>query len=93
MKYLHKVSFILLVIGGLNWLSLALFNWEIGNLFGGMDALISRVLYILIGLSAIYMIATHKKHCKDCGGENKSKPATPAAPAPGGNQPPGGNQQ
>lgn len=44
MKGLHLIAFILLVIGGLNWLVLALFNWEIGALFGGTDALISRII-------------------------------------------------
>lgn len=62
------VAFILLVIGGLNWLALALFNWEVGALFGGMDALVSRIIYILVGLSAIWLIATHKKDCRMCAG-------------------------
>lgn len=68
MKGLHLVAFILLVIGGLNWLALALFNWEIGTLFGGMDALVSKIIYILVGLSAIWLIVTHKKDCRACTG-------------------------
>lgn len=67
-KSLHMVAFTLLVIGGLNWLLVGLFNWEIGQLFGGMASVISKVIYILVGLSAIYVIATHKKFCKFCGG-------------------------
>jgi len=63
---LHSIAFILLIIGGLNWLLLGAFNWDIGVLFGGMSAGISRVIYILVGLSAIYEIATHKSRCKDC---------------------------
>lgn len=68
MKGLHMVAFILLVVGGLNWLALALFNWEIGALFGGMDALVSRIVYILVGLSAVWLLATHKKDCRYCTG-------------------------
>lgn len=60
------VAFILLVVGGLNWGVLALTGWEVGQLFGGMDALISKIIYILIGLSALYLVATHKKDCKEC---------------------------
>ena len=67
MKGLHIVSFILLVIGGLNWLVLALFNWEIGQLFGGMDAGVSTVIYVLVGLAALYEIFTHKANCRACG--------------------------
>lgn len=63
---LHMLTFTLLVIGGLNWLALTLFNWEIGTLFGGMDATVSRVIYILVGLSAVYEIATHGRRCRDC---------------------------
>lgn len=62
------VTFILLVIGGLNWGLWALTGWEVGALFGGMDATVSTIIYILVGLSAIYEIATHKKTCKLCGG-------------------------
>ncbi|OGF62289.1 DUF378 domain-containing protein [Candidatus Giovannonibacteria bacterium RIFCSPLOWO2_01_FULL_44_40] len=72
MKGLHIVAFLLLVIGGLNWLLVGLFGWEVGELFGGQAALISRVIYLLVGLAAIYLIATHKSNCKACG--------SPAAP-------------
>lgn len=60
------VTFILLVVGGLNWLLLGLFGWEIGMLFGGQMAMVSRVIYVLVGLSAIVEIFTHGKNCKNC---------------------------
>lgn len=63
----HMVTFTLLVIGGLNWLAVGLFNWDIGTLFGGMDQVVSRIIYLLVGLSAIYEVAMHKVHCKMCG--------------------------
>ena len=67
MKALHMVTFILLVIGGLNWLLVGLVGWDVGQLFGGQNALISKIIYILVGLSAIYEVAMHKKNCKACG--------------------------
>lgn len=63
---LHTIAFLLLVIGGLNWLVLALTGMDVGDLFGGQSATISKVIYILVGLSAIYEIATHKKNCIPC---------------------------
>ena len=51
---MHKITFVILIIGGLNWLALGLFGWEIGQLFGGMDAIASRIIYIIVGMSAIY---------------------------------------
>lgn len=65
---MHKVAFILLVVGGLNWLLQGLFGWEVGELFGGQAAMISRIIYVLVGLSAVYEIATHKGNCKMCSG-------------------------
>lgn len=67
MKSLHMVSFVLLVVGGLNWLLVGLGIWDIGNLFGGQDAAVSRVIYVLVGLAAIYEVVTHKGNCKACG--------------------------
>lgn len=63
---LHMVTFVLLVIGGLNWLLVGLFGWDIGQIFGGQMALVSKIIYILVGLSAIYEAATHKQNCKIC---------------------------
>lgn len=63
---MHKVTFIILVIGGLNWL-LSVLGWEVGSRFlGGQDSTLSTVLYVLVGLSAIYEVATHGKRCNDC---------------------------
>lgn len=66
MKSLHMLTFILLVIGGLNWLLLGVFGWEIGDLFGGQDDIVSRIIYVLVGLSAINEIIIHKNICKLC---------------------------
>jgi len=69
MQWLHKVAFILVIVGGVNWLLLAVTGWEIGALLGGMSALPSQVVYILVGLSAIYLAVTHKRACRDCSAE------------------------
>ena len=66
MKILHIVSFILLVVGGLNWLLVGLIGWDVGELFGGQGNVISRVVYILVGLSAVWQLLTHMKDCKKC---------------------------
>lgn len=58
------LAFILLAIGGLNWLLVGLFGWDVGALFGGQGAVISRIIYILVGLSALWEIFTYKKNFK-----------------------------
>lgn len=66
MKSIHYIAFIILIVGGLNWLALGLFQWEIGELFGGSANIISRVIYIIIGIAAAYELIAHKTRCKSC---------------------------
>ncbi len=64
---LHIITFILLVIGGLNWLAVGLLQIDLVSwLFGGADMLASRVVYVLVGVSAVYEILTHKGNCRAC---------------------------
>ena len=70
---MHMISYILLIIGGLNWLLVGVVGWDVGQLFGGMEAIVSRVVYILVGLAAIYEVVTHRGNCKEC--ETKSPAA------------------
>ncbi|MEK7500925.1 MAG: DUF378 domain-containing protein [Patescibacteria group bacterium] len=63
---MHLITFILLIVGGLNWLAVGVAGWDVGSLFGGMDALVSRVIYVLVGLSTVYEVISHKKRCKNC---------------------------
>ncbi len=67
MKTLHMITFLLLVVGGLNWLLVGALGWDIGSIFGGQTAVISRIIYILVGVSAVYEISIHKSYCKLCG--------------------------
>lgn len=67
MKALHFIAFILLVIGGLNWLLVGVGGWDVVALIFGMGTAVSRVIYVLVGLSAIWEVAMHKKTCKMCG--------------------------
>ncbi len=63
---LHMITFILLVIGGLNWGVWALFHWDISQLVGGMGSAVAKLIYILVGLSALYELLAHGKHCRMC---------------------------
>jgi uncharacterized membrane protein YuzA (DUF378 family) len=65
MKYLHYVTFGLLVVGGLNWLLVA-FNYNLVDMIFGAGSTLSMVVYILVGVSAIFEAATHKSNCKEC---------------------------
>lgn len=54
MKTLDVVIAVLLVVGGLNWGLVGFFGFDlVGGLFGDMSAL-SRLVYALVGLAAVY---------------------------------------
>lgn len=66
MKALHMISFILVIVGALNWGLVGAFDFNLVTwLLGSMPAL-ERIVYVLVGLAAIYEVATHKKNCRDC---------------------------
>ena len=62
------VTFILLIIGGLNWGLMGLGLGNVVNSLLGSWPWLESVVYILVGLSAVVEIATHKKTCKMCAG-------------------------
>ncbi len=64
MKALHVIAFILVIIGGLNWLVVGITNSS--GVVAYLPEMVARIVYILVGLSAIYLIFTHKKACRDC---------------------------
>lgn len=57
MKWVMFVSFSVLVLGGLNYLLMGLFEFDLfAEMFGGMDSIASRVFYLLFGLAAITLV-------------------------------------
>lgn len=56
LNVLEIILLILIIVGGLNWLLVGVFNFDlVATIFGEMS-IISRVVYTLVGLSAIYWI-------------------------------------
>ncbi len=54
------IAMILLIIGGLNW-GLTAFGWNIVDGIFGIGSVVAKVIYILVGLSALYVLFTMKK--------------------------------
>lgn len=66
MKNLNVVSYILIIVGALNWGLIGLFNFDlVAAIFGDMSA-VSRIVYSLVGIAAVVDLFGHKKKCKDC---------------------------
>jgi len=53
MKTLNVIALVLIIVGGLNWGLVGLFNFDlVASIFGDMSTL-SRVVYSLVGISAV----------------------------------------
>jgi uncharacterized membrane protein YuzA (DUF378 family) len=75
MKALHMVTWILVIIGGLIWLVYGLFGTNVVTYLGDM---LARIVYVLVGLSALYELFTHKANCKMC--SSSPSPTMPNKP-------------
>lgn len=64
-KLLHMVAYVLLWVGGLNWGLVGLLNLNLVSMLLGTTGL-EKIVYILVGAAAVYVIATHMKDCKVC---------------------------
>jgi len=65
MKTIKIIAIILVVIGGLSWGLVGLFNFDlVAAIFGAMSV-ISRIVYILVGFSAIYLVVIFNSLLKD----------------------------
>ncbi len=62
MKGLHKLTFILLIIGGLNW-GLEVFGYGVG-MFLPMG--VANAVYLLVAVSALIEVFSHKGMCREC---------------------------
>ena len=58
MMIMDRIALALAIIGGLNWGLIGLFRLDlVAYLFGGQTALLSRIVYTLVGLAAIWCIS------------------------------------
>ena len=55
---LNKIALALLIIGGLNWGLVGIFQFDlVAWIFGGQDALLSRIIYTVIALAGLWCIS------------------------------------
>jgi len=62
MKTLDVIVAVLLVIGGLNWGLVGVFKFDlVATIFGGQAALLSRIVYTIVGICALYQAVLWKQ--------------------------------
>lgn len=64
------IAWLLVIIGALNWGLVGIANIDIVDVIFGTVPVLAKIIYILVGISALYVLITMKKYCSD-------KPAAP----------------
>ncbi len=55
---LDKIALILAIIGGINWGLIGIFQFDlVAWIFGGQSAILSRIIYTLVALAAVWCIS------------------------------------
>lgn len=65
MYILKIITFVLVVIGALNWGLVGAFNIDLVQLIFGEMTVFSRIVYILVGISAVIFAILEYKHLID----------------------------
>jgi uncharacterized protein len=60
MRTLDVITFVLVIVGALNWGLIGLFDFNLVAAIFGPMTFISRLIYILVGISAIYQAVAVK---------------------------------
>lgn len=61
MKVLYYIALTLVIIGALNWLLVGLFDFNLVSTLFGTMSILSRIIYILVGISGIISIGLYAK--------------------------------
>ena len=60
MKVLYYIALTLVIIGAINWLLIGLFNFDlVATIFGAMSVM-SRIIYVLVGIAGLISIGLYK---------------------------------
>lgn len=67
MKVLHAIAFVLVFIGAVNWGLVGINeSWNVVDLLLGRWDVVEKIVYILVGVSGLFLAITHRSECKHC---------------------------
>ena len=64
LNFLDYLSLVLVIVGGLNWALVGALNFNLVSAIFGDMSMISRVVYVLVGLAAVYLLTVLMKLTK-----------------------------
>ena len=47
---------VLVIVGALNWALVGLFQWNLVSALFGVDSMLTRIVYVLVGLAGLYLV-------------------------------------
>ena len=63
---MNIASLTLVIIGAINWLLVGLFQFDVvAAIFGGSAAVVSRIIYVIIGLAGLWSLGIYPKLKRD----------------------------
>lgn len=66
MEILKKIALVLIIIGAINWALVGLFNLDlVATIFGGVDNIMAKIIYIIIGVCGLICIPILFNHLED----------------------------
>jgi len=74
MRVVYKIALVLTLIGGLNWGLVGFFDYNLVDALFGTGSAVARVVYALVGLSALYIIVAKLMTMNEMGAAQKPKP-------------------
>lgn len=69
---LDIITFVLVIVGALNWGLFGIAHYDLVEALFGDFSTVSRVIYVLVGLSAIYLAIRSMQCRKSCDGAGPS---------------------
>jgi len=61
MKIINTIALILVIVGGLNWGLIGLFNFNLVDFLFGEGSILSKIVYILVGIASLWCISLFSK--------------------------------
>lgn len=63
MKIINVIALLLVIIGGINWGLVGLFDFNLVDFLFGVGSIFSKIIYILVGIASLWCIGLFKKVC------------------------------
>lgn len=63
MKIINVIALLLVIIGGINWGLVGLFDFNLVDFLFELGSIFSKIIYILVGIASLWCIGLFKKVC------------------------------